>query len=254
MISVGLDISFIKHDGLIGSVILVLTFYTENKRWIAVGKVDIVGIDRLCDSDAGCQFFVCGSQFLNGCAVVSVDAESDCFIRKAITCRSFLFFEIVATPGQVFDGQCAVSTSSEITKILAGSRIQRINSAFEFVGFTFVIFGHDDTSLFSGVDDIQLYIEIGRRDLNFITFGIGFIIIGSVSFFQYVRTPFQVFDLGYAGFVCDGFTYFLFVLVIQCKFNICNLIANIVVFDDGDGSLLAGILGCNGDGMIAIFV
>ena len=100
---------------------MVLTFYAENKCRIAVGKVDIVGVDCLGNRNARCQFFVRSGQFLDGRAVIGVDAESDGFIGETITGRCFLFFEIIAAPSQVFDGQHAVSTSCEITKILAGS-------------------------------------------------------------------------------------------------------------------------------------
>ena len=208
------DIRFIKYDGLVGSVFLILTFYAENKCRVAVGKVDIASIDCLGNGNAGGNFFVRSGQFLDGRAVIGVDAESDGLIREAITGRGFLFFEIVAAPCQVFDGQRAISTSCVIAEICAGSGIQRINSAFELVLFSLVIFRHDDTALLGTVDDGQLNVQIGRCDFDRTAFFIDFVVIRSISFFQDVRTPFQIFNLGNAGFVRNSLSDFMIFLII----------------------------------------
>ena len=248
------DIRFIKYDGLVGSIFLILTFYAENKCRVAVGKVDIASIDCLGNGNAGCNFFVRSGQFLNRCAVVGIDAESDGLIREAISDRSFLFFEIVAAPRQVFDGQRAVSASCEITEILACSRIQRINSAFELVLFSLVIFRHDDTALLGGVDDCQLNVQIGRCDFDRTAFFVDFVVIRGIRFFQDVRTPFQAVDFSDAGFVRNSLSDFMIFLVIQGEFDIFDLIADIIVFYDCYGAFFAGVFGCDSNGMIAIFV
>ena len=247
------DIRFIKHDSFVGSIFLILTFYAENKCRVAVGKVDIASIDCLGNGNAGCNFFVRSGQFLNRCAVIGIDAESDGLIREAITGRGFLFFEIVAAPRQVFDGQCSVSTSREITEILAGGRIQRINSPFELVGFGLVIFCHDDTALLGGVDDCQLDVQIGCCDFDRTAFFVDFVVIRGIRFFQDVRAPFQAVDFSDAGFVCDSLSDFMIFLIIQGEFNALDLVADIIVFDDSYRAFFTGVFGCDGNGMIAIF-